>query len=97
MKFSLKVSDELVILSREAIDAYFVGEESYSWKRFRANFSERSAHARLSRVGFADEGRKALLYVEYMRGNLAGAGAYLLVEKSDTGWQVRRVWRVWES
>jgi len=95
--FSLKVSDSQVLLTHEAIEAYFVGEENYSWKRFRAEFSERSAYARVSRVGFGDKGQKALLYIEYMRGHLAGAGAYLLVVKSQDRWRVARVWVTWES
>ena len=73
VKFSLKVSDQQVVLSHEAIQAYFAWEEAFSWKRFRADFPEPSAYARLSRVGLGNDGEKALLYVEYMRGNRAGA------------------------
>ena len=50
-----------------------------------------------SRVAFANEGTRALVYLEYYCGHLCAAGNWVLLSRQDTTWTVVKRLQTWVS
>ena len=67
------------------------------WAEFYRRFPNTQGHMVLSRVGFSDDRRKALLYLGNQSNYLAGAGYAMVFEWSGAAWSRVASWMLWIS
>ena len=87
----------LTLLSAAEFEKFFVGKDAGGWDRFYAAYPKATGIVWLSRVGLNTGGSQAILYVGRQSHYLAGAGYFILLRKSDKGWQIVRAELIWES
>lgn len=66
------------------------------WNEFRKRYGNSGLYS-LSRVGFDQKGKTALVMIGHMHGWLDGEGNYYMLEKSGPEWKVRKKVQGWIS
>lgn len=67
------------------------------WPAFHSRYPFASGFLSLSPVVWSATGTTALVYFEWSCGELCGAGALLLVERTREEWRIIRDWTFWQS
>lgn len=57
------------------------------WQQLASRLDGVRGYVSFSRVGFAEGGKLAVVYVEFSCGSLCGYGSYLILRKSAEGWE----------
>lgn len=75
---------------------FAAAEPQLAWSQFFARYEGAPGLLRLSRAGFDDDRRHALVYVEYQCGTECGAGRLIHLARDDAdSWQVKGAVLVW--
>lgn len=73
--------------------AVFGSDLQKGWERFHEQYGNQLIT--LSRPGFNGQMNRALIYADYERGPLDGAGFYMLMAKANGRWTVQKKLQVW--
>ena len=65
--------------------------------RFRKKYSDANGYYSLSRVGFSEDGRQALLYTYLYCGGLCASGDFYLLSSKSGEWMIQNKFTVWVS
>ncbi len=87
---------EYTLLSQAEKNQIF-GQNQSGWEVFYGRYPDAPGLTTLSRVGFNAAFDQALVYVGTQSDWLAGAGYYVLLEKTQHGWMVNQKVMTWVS
>jgi hypothetical protein len=90
-------SVDYVLLSDEDFERIFSAPEHGGWDMFYRKFPNSAGHIQISRPGFNKDKTLALVYVGNQRHWLAGVGEYVVLEKINGAWTIRKRDMVWIS
>jgi hypothetical protein len=91
--FRLPVAYELV--DKAEIDAIF--KKGGWWTDYYKSYPDSQGLLSLSRVGFSPDGKQAVFFASNACGGKCGTGAYVVMERIDSGWKVAREILIWVS
>jgi hypothetical protein len=91
--FRLPVAYELV--NKAEFDAIF--KKGGWWTDYYTKYPNSQGILSLSRVGFSPDGKQAVFFASNHCGGKCGTGAYVVMEKSDSGWKVVKELLIWVS
>jgi hypothetical protein len=91
--FRLPVAYEIV--DKGEIDAIF--EKGGWWTDYYKKYPNAEGFLRLSRVGFSPDGKQALFFASNHCGGKCGTGAYVVMERVDSGWKLAKEILIWVS
>lgn len=91
--FRLPVPYQLV--HKAEIDAIL--DQQGWWTDYHTKYPGSQGFIELSRVGFAPDGRQAIFYAANHCGGKCGTGAYVVMEKADSGWRIAKEVLMWIS
>ncbi|KPJ96997.1 MAG: hypothetical protein AMJ55_00755 [Gammaproteobacteria bacterium SG8_15] len=86
-----------VFISEEEIKAIFKDSCEQSWETFHSKYPDAGTLFGVSHVGFADNGRLAIVYLEGMSGCLAAQGVIFNLEKIAGEWKITDHVTLWNS
>jgi len=87
----LRSKGRLLATSQAKIDSLFSNYGPKGWLHFWRMYGREAGFLSFSRVVFNDDGKIALVYVEYSCGDLCGSGEWFLLSRdssSETGWSI---------
>lgn len=58
-----------------------------AWRQFHREFPGALGLVRLSKIGYSEDGRQALLYISHGYNSVEGAEFYYVLSRNKTGWQ----------
>jgi hypothetical protein len=68
-----------------------------SWPEYYMQFPGAQGHLALSRIGFSEDGKQALLYASNWCGGKCGTGSYVVMEKHGSTWKILKEVFIWVS
>jgi hypothetical protein len=86
-----------VFISEEERKAIFKDSCAENWQTFHSKYPEAGTLFGVSHVGFADNRRLAIVYLEGMSGCLAAQGVIFNLEKIDGEWKITDHVTLWSS
>ncbi len=90
--------DNLAVLTTAEYVRIFPGQRlSLAWKKFFLKYAPAKALVRMSRVGFDEDAKSALVYFTHGCGTHCGHGEMILLEKTLFGWKVIWIENLWVS
>ncbi len=94
---SFNLSVPVTLISEEERTALFQNTQGNAWEAFYQKYPNSQGIMTLSRVGFNKNLDQALLYVGNQSHYLAGAGFYVLLERTNSGWVIIKSTMSWIS
>jgi hypothetical protein len=91
--FRLPVAYELV--DKADIDGIF--KKGGWWTDYYKKYPDSQGILSLSRVGFSPDGKQAVFFASNGCGGRCGTGAYVVMERTDSGWKVAKEILIWVS
>ena len=91
---SLHCAVECVVVDSAQLEAIFK-KGGGDWPAFYSQFPGSTGLLTFSRVGFSTDGTQALFYVSGNCGGLCGAGYYVVMEKRNEHWMLKKEINVW--
>ena len=86
-----------VFISEQETKAIFKDGCEENWQLFHNKYPEAGTLFSVSRVGFSDNGRLAIVYLEGVSGCLAAQGVLFNLEKLDEAWKITDHVTLWNS
>lgn len=86
-----------VILGNNELEQIFGDRAVDGWKVFDKRFPGASGYITFSAVGFNREYDEAFLYAARNCGWLCGDGWYVLLKKTERGWEIEKKQHIWTS
>jgi hypothetical protein len=87
---------ECVVVDSAQLEAIF-RKGGGDWPAFYKQFPGSTGLLTFSRVGFSADGTQALFYVSGNCGGLCGAGYYVVMERHNEHWMIKKEINVWVS
>lgn len=88
---------DVTLVSSEELDQLDTGNCETFWENFRSKYSRDSGYFRISDIGFSEDKKKAILYIQGQGGCLAGKGTLVIMEAEGDEWLVAREVELWVS
>jgi len=85
------------LISERQVDEYFQPDPGKGWSRFYEDHPLAQGILLLSRVGVSADGRQALVYAGDQWDFLAGTGDFYMLERSQSGWTIKKRLNIWVS
>ena len=86
-----------VFINEEESKAIFKDACEENWQTFHSKYPEAGTLFSVSHVGYADNGRLAIVYLEGVSGCLAAQGVLFSLEKIDGEWKITDHVTLWNS
>jgi hypothetical protein len=87
---------ECVVVDSAQLEAIF-RKGGGNWPAFYKQFPGSTGLLTFSRVGFSADGTQALFYVSGNCGGFCGAGYYVVIERHNEHWMIKKEINVWVS
>jgi hypothetical protein len=97
LRKQFKSSRRYVLLNAEALSGLFREKGYEGWGDFYRKYPNSSGYITFSRVGFNENGTRAIIYRETGCGALCGYGGYILLNKENGDWKVATGYSCWRS
>ncbi len=92
-KFPTK--NNYVLISDEELKKFF--DKRLNWEGFYKKYPKSGGFSTISRVGFSNDGRQALVFVAHSCGGLCGEGNYYFLKNNNGEWKVIKKQMTWIS
>lgn len=96
LKRSLELNFQYVLIPGEEIREFFKNGGT-GWSKFYKKYGKTSGYWELSRVGFNNENREAVVYLGHHCGGRCGTGDFVLLRKETGKWVVKNRVMLWIS
>jgi hypothetical protein len=87
----------VALISERQVNAYFEPNPGLGWDRLYDDHPLAQGILTLSRVGVSEDGQHALVYAGNQYHGLAGTGDFYELEKSESGWTIKKRLNIWVS
>jgi hypothetical protein len=95
LEHSFRLPVAYALVDKAEVDAVF--RNGGWWTDYYKKYPDSQGILSLSRVGFSLDGTQAVFYASNGCGGKCGTGAYVVMEKIDSGWKVAKEVIVWTS
>ena len=94
---NLDIEQAYTMLPQVEFERIFLHTKGSVWTPFQEAYPEAGGMIAFSRVGFDQEGEKALAQFGFRCGDLCGAGGLYLLSKDNGNWVVQEALMIWQS
>ncbi|HEX8638625.1 MAG TPA: hypothetical protein VF692_11220 [Pyrinomonadaceae bacterium] len=95
LKDAFTLGAKQIFITDEELET--ITKDGLDWKSFYEKYPNSEGVLTLSNVGFDAEMKQAFVYLANSRGSLNGVGLYVLLEKQNDVWQVKKRATGWMS
>jgi hypothetical protein len=83
-------------VSSDSLFKIFSSKED-GWRIFHKIYPNAIGILTVSRVGFNKRSDQAIMYLDFVKGELNAVGRYILLDKVNSKWRIRKILEVWVS